>query len=552
MSESIENLLTQFRDKELVLPEFQREFTWSRTQVKDLFTSLFKDYPTGSLLIWKTDSPPKIKNDAYNLENYVKVKVLLDGQQRLTSLYLNVIGEVPPFYKKEEIKENYFLLYFNLKTGEFRYYRKNQMENNPFWYSVIELFNNPPAVFKLVNSLEVDDKDKVGNLIENNLNKIRNILNKDYPIQEVPADSKLREAIKVFDLINSKGTPLTNADISLAYMTAEWPKIRRKFKDKLNKLSNEGFNFDLTFMTRAMVGILSGRGSLKQFISTNIDKDVTETKLKAYWEKLDKILNYLVSFLKSKAYIIGTSDLNTPYVLIPIIVYLSKNESFNDKDERFILYWMYGALYQKRFSSSLETSLEQDVNTIIEANNPQALIDNLKEEEGDPNLTEGSLDMRGVGHPLYNMMCVVIRSKGAVDWNNGLILGDTTGREFKIERHHIFPRSVLTENGWDTGNNHYDKKRVNEIANRIPLTKDGNMNIFNKEPEEYLPKVEKGYRGVLEKALIPMDPDLWKVKNYEEFLTQRRKLIAQGINDFMNNFLTDNNFNEEIYRENVN
>ncbi|MEJ6952097.1 GmrSD restriction endonuclease domain-containing protein [Natronospora cellulosivora (SeqCode)] len=538
MGETIKSLLEEIKHKELVLPEFQREYTWTRTQVKDLFTSLFKDYPTGSLLIWKTDNPPKIKNDAFDLESVRRVKVLLDGQQRLTSLYLNVYGETPPFYNDTEISDGYFNLFFNLKTGEFKYYKQKEMDNNPLWYNVIKLFKDPPSVFQLVRELDVDNVDQIGNIIENNLKKIEDILDKNYPVQEVPTDSSLREAIKVFDLINSQGTPLTNADIALAYMTAEWPDMRRIFKDKIEELSQEDFTFDLTFMTRAMVGILSGRGSLKQFVNSNIEQDVSESTLKLHWKKLNKILNYLVSFLKNKAYIMGTSDLNTSNVLIPIIVYLAKNEHFNNQVENKMLYWLYAALYQRRFSSSLETSLEQDVNAVIESNNPDSLIENLKEEEGDPILTEGSLDMRGVGHPLYNMMCIVIRAKGAVDWNNGLPLGQTTGEEFKLERHHIFPRSILEDSGYDTGNNHHDKKRVNEIANRIPLTKSGNLNIFNKSPEEYLPIVERNYPGVLESSLIPLNLELWKLENYELFLEERRKIIASEINQFMRNLIS--------------
>lgn len=185
----------------------------------------------------------------------------------------------------------------------------------------------------------------------------------------------------------------------------------------------------------------------------------------------------------------------------------------------------------------MESSLEQDVNTINENNHPKSLLDNLKEEEGNPILTAGSLDMRGVEHPLYNMMCVLIRVKGAVDWNNGLPLRQTSGDEFKLERHHIFPKSILGKHGWNTNGNHYARKRVHEIANRIPLTREGNMSIFNKSPKEYLPIVEEKYPGALEKSLIPQDRRLWEVENYEDFLRERRTLIAKEINKFMEQLL---------------
>jgi hypothetical protein len=542
MSEKIEKLLEKIELKEMVLPEFQREYTWNRDQVKKLFVSLFKGYPTGSLLIWETSNPPKIKNDAYDLESLRRVNVLLDGQQRLTSLYLNVKGEVPPFYNDEEIKDSYFDLYFNLKTGEFKYYKKMEMKNNPFWYKVFDIFADPPTVFSLFNSIDDDmsleEKNELGDRIEKNLNKLRGVLKKDYPIQEVPADSDLKEAIKVFDLINSQGTPLTNADIALAYMTAEWPDIRRNLKNKLAEMAEDGFDLNLSFMTHAVAGILSGRGSLSDFVKTNIN-DITKEDLIKTWEKLDEKLNYLISLLKSDAYIVGTDDINTPYALIPIIVYLSEFERLTGRVKKKMLYWFYASLYQRRYSSSPETSLEQDVTDILKVGDPEILIENLKEEEGNPQLSSDNLDMRGVRHPIYNMMCIVIRSNGAVDWNNGLALEENTGDEFKIEKHHIFPKSVLKRNGWLNSGNQYHRKRMHEIANRIPLTKSGNMNIFDKKPKEYLPQVQKDYPGVLRRSFVPTNDELWQVDNYEDFLAKRRELIVNGINEFMDNLIED-------------
>jgi hypothetical protein len=169
--------------------------------------------------------------------------------------------------------------------------------------------------------------------------------------------------------------------------------------------------------------------------------------------------------------------------------------------------------------------------------NPDSLIATLKEDEGEPIITASNLDMRGVGHPLYNMMSIVIRAKGAVDWANGLPLTRNIGSDFRIQRHHIFPKDVLANAGWNTGENLLHRKRVHEIANRIPLTQDGNMDIFNLPPSKYLPIVEERHPGVLQSSLIPKNPNLWKVENYREFLAQRRQLIAKAINDFMASLL---------------
>jgi hypothetical protein len=534
MAEPIEDLLEEIEHKEIVLPEFQREFKWNRDQVRSLFESLYKGYPTGSLLVWITDNPPKIKHDAYDLDKVRRVKVLLDGQQRLTSLYLHIYGQVPPYYTPDEIGDGYLDLYFNLKSGAFRYYRKLEMQGDPLWMKLNDLFSNPPSVFSLVNSLGIEDakaREELGQAIEQNLVRLKQIPKREYPVQAVPSEATVREAITVFDLINSQGTPLSQSDIVLAYMTAEWPDIRRVFKEKLTQLESANFAFDLTFLTRCMVGVTEGVGDLTRF------GEPPESQLKEGWHKLERALDYLLSFLHHKAYIIGDKDLNTQNVLVPLVVYLARYGWFTQADESRFLHWAYAALYQRHYTGSVDTTLDRDIQALLEQPGPDALLANLKEDEGDPTITAASLDMRGVGNPLYNMMSIVIRARGAVDWANGLPLVTTGSNNFRIDRHHIFPSSVLVAAGWDTGTNQYARKRVHEIANRIPLTQAGNLEIFDRPPSEYLPIVEERYPGNLERSMIPMNPKLWEVDRYEDFLAQRRMLIADAINEHIEGLL---------------
>ncbi|WP_435073248.1 hypothetical protein [Halorubrum sp. HHNYT27] len=80
---------------------------------------------------------------------------------------------------------------------------------------------------------------------------------------------------------------------------------------------------------------------------------------------------------------------------------------------------------------------------------------------------------------------------------------------------------------------------VNEIANRVPLTESGNLDIFDSRPTEYLPTVRENHRGALKPAFIPLDERLWKIENYEEFLAKRQQLIAEGISDYLDGLVED-------------
>ena len=120
---------------------FQREYVWKRPDVKALFSSLIYKYPTGTLLTWETTSPPELKGAKKYNPDMGAVKLILDGQQRITSIYMITKGRLPPYYTSEEIKTHVMGLYVNLLNLELEYYKKQAMENNPVWVDLTEIFN---------------------------------------------------------------------------------------------------------------------------------------------------------------------------------------------------------------------------------------------------------------------------------------------------------------------------------------------------------------------------------------------------------------------------
>lgn len=536
MSEDVDHLLNQIEHKEIVLPEFQREFTWDRDQSKLLIDSLLERYPTGSLLFWASDDPPALKNSP-SVQAGSRVEVLLDGQQRLTVLYLLVKDEIPPYYS--EISNDPRNLYYNLESQELQYYKKTEMKGDRRWVPVTKCFAEESLdvgeIAEEIAEQEDTDRFELFQAFQSNLSAIRSIVNIEFPIMQVDDSSSLQEALIVFDRVNSQGTPLSDADIALAHMVSSWPETRRRFKAKLQELDDAGFEFDLTFLVRAINAVINQSAEFEHL------HQQSEAALQAGWTELSGILDYLINVLRNHAYIYSTKDLNTPYVLIPIIGYLAayRGEFRSAQERDRMLYWMYAALLQRRHTRSLDASLLQDLNTLTEDEPLVALVTTLKEEEGDPHVSPENLDMRGIRHPLYNMMSIVIRAQGGVDWRNGIELSQPIGEQYSIESHHIFPRAQLTRSGYDPGDNHHDKKRVNEIANRVPLTRSGNLDIFDSPPAEYLPTVREHYPGALRPAFVPADERLWETENYEDFLAERRRLIADGINQYMDSLVSE-------------
>ncbi|MDQ2744730.1 MAG: DUF262 domain-containing protein, partial [Chloroflexota bacterium] len=254
---NIRELMQDIRKLDLVLPEFQREYVWSREQAKQLIVSLLRNYPTGSILLWKTDNPPEIKNNAVARERIGTTSVILDGQQRLTTLYLLTQDAVPPYYRPEDIRNDPRNLYFDIETGDLQFYQVQRMKNNPVWVPVTSCFDGTEIDVFQIAQRQADDGDtpfQRANKYNKNLTNIRNIASRDYPVQTVPADAGIDDAIDVFDRVNSQGTPLSAAELALAQMNGKWTQARPEMKRKMDEMAKVRFQFDLTFMVRALTG----------------------------------------------------------------------------------------------------------------------------------------------------------------------------------------------------------------------------------------------------------------------------------------------------------
>jgi hypothetical protein len=145
----ISTTLDKIDEKQLFVPAFQREYVWKRDDAKDLIDSLIREYPTGTMLTWETANPPELKGPHKYNEKQGAVRLLLDGQQRVTTLYMLIKGDIPPYYTAPEIMNDTRGLYVNVETLELSYYMKNRMENNPSWQNITDVFKGNVSAFDL-------------------------------------------------------------------------------------------------------------------------------------------------------------------------------------------------------------------------------------------------------------------------------------------------------------------------------------------------------------------------------------------------------------------
>jgi len=533
---NISELMDGIRKQDLVLPEFQREYVWGKEQAKQLLVSLAKGYPVGGLLFWKTDSPPDLKNVDEAPERLGTFQVILDGQQRLTTLYMLLRGDVPPFYRVEDLETDPRDLYYDVNTGDFQYYQASRMKGNPVWVRVVDCFSSQIRVFDIAKEVvgEGEDPFKLAEHFHDNLARLLDIAKLDIPLQTVPVHASLDDSIDIFDRVNSKGTKLSDADLALTHATGKWSTARREMKALIDELSTGHFYFDLTFMTRALTGVVCKRALFETL------HDRPRDQLEAGWDSLKKILQYVTNTLPQQAFIHSTEDLNTTNVLVPLVVYLSLNDGHfpNEQTLRNAVHWLYSAHIWARYTAQTDQRLEHDVSLIVREESPwEALRERIIDQRGRIEVKSSDFEGRWVQHPLYRAVYILAKAHKAVDWFNGSPLGTTQGEPYKIHNHHIFPQSVLYKSGFDP-DNHLHVKIVNEIANRAFLTAETNLSISNRLPEDYLPEVADRYPDALAHQFIPIDPALWKVSNYREFLEARRGIMTRKLNEFMNCLLS--------------
>lgn len=524
-TQSIDALMNEIEKDVYFLPEFQRGYVWTTDKIKKYFQSLYEGYPTGTFLIWKTPNPSKMRGDVQAGAKNDKL-LILDGQQRLTTLYAFLKGRLPFWFEGKDIRTD---LYFNLEAedteDEFQYYAKTRMEGKREWINVPIFLQR--RFTQYIDLYGGENKDYLFSKFEK-LKRLDSIHEYTYHIEEIDEQDTVK-VVDIFNLVNSQGTPLSKSDLALALVTSRWEACKDLMRKASDKYKQIGFDFDMDFFMRCLAVVATERGL---FVDV---KDLSQEDIIATWQKIEKAVDYLVNIAIHHAYIDHTKFLNSLYPFFPAVYYLSKNDfKFPDEPTRDkFLYWFYNSLIWGRYSGSSETMLDQDIRVLKETNSVDELIKTLAlSRGGNLTVTAEDLELQGMQSRFYQMVYILIRSNGATDWADPSLplYHKSIGKTFSVEKHHIFPKSKLYKI-FDSRHS-YEKRLVNEIANMAFLTSQTNHSIFNNDPERYLANIDSEQ---LRQQYIPTDSILWKMsrEGYEAFLTERRKLLADGVNNFL-------------------
>jgi hypothetical protein len=563
----ISTLVDMYKRGELRLPEIQRHYVWRATRVRDLLDSLYRGYPSGSILMWETDEPVPTRDGAIEQDTtaFAGRKLLLDGQQRLTSLTAVINGdsvqvrgrkrpidilfnlehrEGPPMEITEvEGDEDSPLTPDDEESDEpeengdgessvaerFKHFTfvvaSRALDAQAHWVSVSEVFKSASdsVILRKAGVTSLDDPRY--QRYSERLTKLRQIRNYPYVVHVLERTMNYQEVTEIFVRVNSLGAKLRSSDLALAQITSRWPNLLKQLEAFQEECEQSWFTIDLGQLVRAIVVFAT-----KQCLFHSVGKTPV-AELQRGWEEAKEGLRFAINFLRTNAGIEDESLLSSPmFVHVLAVISRVKDNRLTQAEQQALLHWLLIANARGHFSrGSTETLLNEDLNIIFRTGDIAALMEPVKRQFGRLHIEPSDLANRGANSPLFSLAYLAIKAGGAKDWFSGLGLSLThQGKMHFIQWHHIHPKSLLKEKRYETG-------EINEIANMAFITGQTNRRISNKLPSVYLRDIVKQQgQQALDAQFVPDDAALLELDNYREFLRVRREALAKRMNEFIN------------------
>jgi hypothetical protein len=524
---SVDQLVGMIARGELRLPEMQRRYVWRATRVRDLLDSLYRGYPSGSILVWETEQeqPTRAMPVSQATDPFAGHKLLLDGQQRLTSLSAILRGEpvqvrgkkrdidilfnlehpdrLPDFTEvvsdedspmrgedagdEAEEEEEELSVQERLRDKTFVVAAKS-LAQQPNWVSVTKVFNadNDSEILKAAGITSFDDPRY--RKYSKRLEQLRSVRDYQYVMHVLPRSLGYEEVAEIFVRVNSLGMKLRGSDLALAQITARWRNSLELIERFQDECEERWMTLDLGLLVRAMVVFATGQSKFDRVSALSIDK------LKAGWEEAKEGLRFAINFLRTNADIEDESLMSSPLFFVTLAYFSHvKEQKLSRDEERKLLYWLYVANARGRYSrGSTETMLDADLSILRKGGGPDGLIEVVRQQFGRLQFEPTDFIGRGAGSALFSLVFLALKAKKATDWRTGLGLSLThQGKFHYIQYHHIFPKALLKGK--------YEKQEINEIANMAFISGRTNRQIRAQEPSKYFPDIihERGQEALV-------------------------------------------------------
>jgi hypothetical protein len=550
---------------EIGLPDIQRPFVWSMTKVRDLFDSMYRGFPIGYLLFWENGSSDTHRTIGAGPKQKVARLLIVDGQQRLTSLYavMKAVPVITKNFKSQRIKIAFHPLSEKFEVSN------AAIEKDAEWIPDISILWQPdtkPHAFKRKfleklgkrRPLTAEEEDIIHERID------RLIKLEEYPLTALEISSSVDEdkVSEIFVRINSKGEALNQANFILTLMSVFWDEGRKELEEfcRRSKAPSPGgspspFNHYLRpnpeQLLRVSVALGFRRARLEHVYSLLRGKDLEtrqfsdEQRVKQFallqeaqaytldlqnWHEFFKVL-------KRAGYPSDQLISSQMAVLYTYALWLIGKRDFKVDLYRLrevMARWFFMATLTGRYTSSPEARFEQDMALLRGANTAGDFVRILDEQIGAvltkdywevtlPNELETAAARNTAQFAYYAALCLlearVLYSKMKV---SELLDPTTKAKKTALERHHLFPRKYLQRIGVR------EKRLINQVANYALVEWSDNIKISDRAPSDYVPELEKRFASDELQRMYDWHglPSNWYELDYEDFLKERRRRIA--------------------------
>jgi len=551
------------------LPGIQRPFVWQNKKVRDLFDSMYQGYPIGNLLFWESDVPDRYRPIVTDSKQAPPRFLIVDGQQRLTSLYavLKGIKVIRKNFREEPIK-----IAFRPRDEKFEV-ANAAICRDPEWLSDISLLWSKETtcrkvVKEFIKSLrggrEVSEDDE-GTLADN-IDKLYNL--RDYPLttMELSPNIKDEKAAKVFVRINSSSTPLNQADFILTLMSVFWDEGRAELeafcRDARQPSTSTGkaspFNPfiqpDPDQLLRVSVALGFRRARLEHIYSILRGKDLktgefSDERREKQFAVLKESQKYILDLQHwhefFKALVLagfrrGDFISSKNALLYTYALYLIGKRNFGVEAfslRNVIARWFLMVSLTGRYTGSPESRMEQDLADLRDVSTASGFVARL-DQAISTTLTDdywnitlpNELATSSARSPALFTYCAALNLLDAQVLFSKMKVAELMDpishpNKAALERHHLFPKKYLARQGIT------ETRDTNQIANYALVEWSDNIEISGMSPSKYVPKYTQRFdNNELRKMYFwHALPHNWEKMDYRGFLEERRKLMAQVI-----------------------
>ncbi len=565
---NVGSLLDQIDMGVIGLPEIQRPFVWKDKNSRDLFDSMYRGYPVGYLLLWQNANAAGSKGIGVDGKQKHPSLLIVDGQQRLTSLYAVVKGKK---VIREDYSEEFIEIAFHPLAEKFEVADAAIRKDKHWIPNISRLWSPDTDLFELVDGylealkqtreVTADDTKKIRQSIQ----RLQGLVNYPFRALELLATVNEEQVSQVFVRINSKGQRLNEADFILTLMSVYWDEGRHELErfSRAAKKPADGptpYNHFLQpspdQLLRATIGYGFKRGRLQYVYSLLRGKDLETgeysdegrvTQFARLQEAQARALNlqHWKDFLKclmNAGFRSGKVITSDTTVLYSYVFYLLGKAEYGLSESqlrRSISRWFFFSSLTGRYTNSPESALESDLIQLRDVKDGAAFLACLDKNIA-AQLTDdfwrvtlpNDLDTAAARSPSLMAYLAALCLLDAKVLFSGLKVGsllDPTTDAYRnsLERHHLFPKDWLKSNGFP------EIHQTNQIANYALIEWPDNSNISAQSPADYWPQFKDRYTNAEWPSVRYWHalPENWETMKYEDFLKKRRGLIAQVIRD---------------------